>query len=147
MDFSSYATNEQAEDEGVWQPVGDSEFLVARYNNPNFQVEMQRLYTENKKELDAFNALTNPTVEQTRASKELTKKLHNRALQKTILLGWKNVQLNKVDLPYSEENAMKMLNMRAFMNMIVGLATKDEAYALELEDDDAKNSQLPLTGI
>ena len=56
------------------------------------------------------------------------------AMAETILLGWENLSYQGELLPYSKENAMKLLAIRSFRDDITRLSEQGSAYLLsELE--------------
>lgn len=127
--FSTYATDESKETEGVWQEIGDAKFLIARSGNPNYVKKLSKLFEQNQKSLERKDD----------AADKLSEKLMVDVLAGTILLGWENVQFKGEALPYSHENAVKLLGVKDFRKQVVQLSDDFGSYKLKLEADQEKN--------
>lgn len=142
MDFlAAYATNEDAEEQGVYIKNGDAEFLIARANNTRFARMLNVQYEGNKQILDARD-----TPEQQDISDALNRKITIEIMSKSILLGWRGaVSYGKDDdgkpvpLPYSVENAQKLLSHKDFMHWVNQQAGKMSNYLLAAKESDEKN--------
>jgi hypothetical protein len=120
MDIRKYRTDVKAELEGVWLPVGDAKFLIARHNNARYQAAWRRHMrphwdagTETFKQLPADEAI----------------RITCDTLAETILLGWEGVTEGGEPVPYSKEKALEYLMdpaMHDFRELIVE-ASQDQA--------------------
>lgn len=129
FDLNELKTDETAEAEGVWtdKVVPGASFLIARLNNPAFQEAFQeelRPYSDSGVEM--------PKAEKERVSNELTAKY--------VLLGWKGVKVGEEELPYSFENACRVL--REFPELrgrIIAFAGSFANYKAKSDEAVAKN--------
>lgn len=128
MDLKQFDFDPAKDLDGVWQSVGDSQFLVARDGNPNFESVRQRKVAEHR---DAL-------LKGDEAAAKLYEQILIESCAETILLGWKNVQFRGKDLPYSQEAALEMLKMYGFRNIIVRMAGDVDLYLREEEAADVK---------
>lgn len=124
MDIGKLRTDEDAEIHGVWRSLGDAEFKVARLGNNRYQQYLAKKLPE--------------------VSDEPTKRDHLviDAMARFILVDWKNVQLDGEELPYSYENALKVLEIKDFRTTIQMYSTQDEEYRTEtLKKKQSESSQ------
>ena len=122
--FDRYATDESAELNGVEVPMGDAILLIARVGNKNYSNKLTSLVKRHEVAL----AIEGP------AADALNEKLMVEAIADTILLGWKNFQYKKVELPYSKENARMILAHHDFRADVMKLANDMEAYKVKQEE-------------
>ena len=129
--FSDFAVDEALSQDGVWvKYTGDVEFLVARAGNKHYRKVAQNLYDKNRRMLDGKNdAATEKLIEIT-----------VEAMAKAILLNWRgDVQFQGEPLPYSLENARKILRMERLRDFIDGVAKDESAYAAVREEEEEAN--------
>ena len=133
--FANFATDEKAELEGRVVPyTADSSFVVARAGNKNYNRLLSNLWKRNKVALDAKGD----------AAEALSDRLLVEIIAKTILLGWTNIKFQGADLPYSVENAQKLLSIKDFRKYIVELSNDFEAFKQEEEAEEEKNYHLSI---
>jgi hypothetical protein len=134
--FDDYGFDDTLETQGVWKPLKDSAFLLARFGNERHQQLMVELRTQYKEELAA----------QTPEGKKLQRDLLIKTLVDSILLNWKNVSYGGQPLEYSKEAATKVLQHRQFREWVIGTSMDEDSYRAALLEDDVKNSELPSSG-
>ena len=129
--FADFATNTQAEEDGVWVPYGDGELLIARSPNNKFNQLVTTLYSKNRRQIEA----------KTEAAKEKAEELMVEAMAKTILLGWKG-EYTFQGAPlgeYSVEKAKKLLAIKDFRKMVDEIAADQGRYKAVQDEADAGN--------
>jgi len=116
-----YGIDLEAEVNGARLLLGEGlEFCVARWNNPEFTKVLGE-------ELDAYRGAT--------ITPELDRELMNRAIAKTIIKGWKGVELEGQALEYSWDNAFKILahpQLQDLRAQIVAFAQNVDNYRLRV---------------
>ena len=129
--FADFAVNEALSQDGVWVPYRDGvEFLIARAGNKNFRKVAQHLYKKNARILDrndeaAADKLTEIIIE---------------AMAKGILLNWKGSPVFGGEaLPYSMDNARKILGHERFKDWVEAQSKDEEQYAAVQEEEDGEN--------
>jgi hypothetical protein len=127
--YATYATDEDAEVNGVWQHLGDANLLIARANNPRYARMLTSLAEKHQLALDKGDD----------DSDALSNKLLIDVFAETILLGWENVSYNGESLPYTLENARKVLAHKDFRREVARLAESIDAYRVKVEEAQAKN--------
>lgn len=127
--FEQYATDETKEVEGTWVDDGDAELLIARAGNRRYTKKLLKLYDRHKKALDRKDD----------AADALSDNILIEVLSETILLGWKNITLKGEPLPYTPENAQKLLAIKDFRKRVMDLSDDFDAYKVKEEADQAKN--------
>jgi hypothetical protein len=125
-----YATNEDKETDGVWQDLGDGiEMLIARIGNPKYQKLFQRLSKPHRK-----------AIRRGSLKEDVAEKLMIECMAETVLLGWKNVEMDGKPLPYSKENAIKILTeFKDLKDYINDFANEMEAYMQEDAEEAEEN--------
>lgn len=125
--FKSYATDETAEVNGVWQKgSGNSEFLVARAGNRKYQRLVAKMIEDNQ------DVLESKTDEADIRSEEIMATIY----AETILLGWRgDVKAKGVDLPYTRENAIAMLKLKEFRKWVQKRSDDLDAYRAKIEGE------------
>lgn len=137
--FEQYATDETAENDGVWIPHGDSEFLIARSGNKQYSKQIAAEYKKNEKLL---------AVEGDAASK-LSDKIMIDLLATTVLKGWRTKQADESYLPvigykrkpleYSSENAKMVLAHKDFRKDVAAWSDDMTKFKAELLEEQVKN--------
>ena len=129
-----YGTNENKEIEGIWQDMGDGiRMRIARIGNPKYQKMFQRISKPHRK------AIRRGTLKE-----DVAEKLMIECTAETILLDWEGIELDGQSLPYSKENAIKILtDFKDLKEYVNDFANEMEAYmevdAEEIEEG-LKNS-------
>jgi hypothetical protein len=124
--FALFNTDEAAEVQGRWHKLADSEFLVARMNNDEYLKQLAALYEEHKDLIESGSE----------AGKKKDQEITLVLLARTILKGWKNVAYQGADLPYSEENAVKLLAVKDFRSYIQNISRDIENFRAKQEAKD-----------
>lgn len=133
MDLQKFASNQTKEKEGVWIDLDETTRVkIARMDNPAFKKAMQ-------KELGPYKqAVRSGTL-----SEQQSEKIMSKVLAETILVGWEGMTDGGKELPYTAENACRILatpHLKDFRTMIVGFS-EDAALFREAQLEDAeKNS-------
>lgn len=126
-----FGVDAKKEQEGVWRDDigGDIKIKIARIGNPNYQKR--------------FQALTKPhrrALRSNRLSDDIAEKLLIQCLAETIVLDWENVEEKGKKIPYSLENAIKLLtDYPELRSTINDIANELEGYQAEEEEDAVEN--------
>lgn len=134
--FAKFGFDDTLETKGVWCDLGDGSCLIARFGNEKHQQTMVELRTAYKKELEA----------DTPESQKLSRDLLIRTLVNTIVLDWKGMSYGGKELPYTPENATKVLQHREFREWVIGQALNADHYRATVLEEDLGNSELPSNG-
>jgi len=119
--FTSFATDAKIEVEGRWVPLSkDAKVLVARAGNQRFTDRMRKLMKQNSINFE----------DKSKENLDLIEKLVREASAETILLGWEGITYKGEPLPYSRENALKLLEVKDFRNKIQELADQTSGYLI-----------------
>jgi len=133
LDLSAEFTRDStAEVEGVWENIGgDAEILVAAWENPRYMQALRSIPRALRRRLEAG-----------RVSPEEDRALMCKIVAETILLGWKNIQFEGEDLPYSKENAEKvLLKLPRFYSLVIELAQEESRFLASEKEKTVKNSK------
>lgn len=135
MDLSTMETNLDKEVEGVWHRVdSETEVLVARYGNPNFEKALQKLLAS------LPNAPKGTRLNKTQ-DKEYEEGL-TKIIAETILLGWRGMKYNGDVVPYTVEKAVEFLlspKLKDFREYVLRLAMDAKYYREEEIKETAGN--------
>ena len=125
-----FGTNKNAEIEGIWQDIGDGvSLLIARIGNPQYQKEFQKIAKPHRR------ALRRGTL-----SDEVAEKLLIKAMAKNILLDWKGLEEDGEPIPYSYENAVRILTeYKDLRDYVSDMANEIDAFKLEDDEEAEKN--------
>jgi len=127
-----FGTDKDKEIEGVWfdsEFEGDTKCLIARVNNPNYMKVFNRLSKPHRR------ALRKQTI-----SEEISEVIMLKTMAETILLDWKNLKEGDVEVPYTKENAYRVLKeYRDFRDIVADLANDIEGFRIEMEEEAEKN--------
>lgn len=129
--FDDFATDAALETGGAMVPYkGDVKFLIAREQNDNFGTAITKVMTDNEVALQA----------DTPEAKALGDRLLLEVMADTILLGWEgSVVYQKQPLPYSRENAIKLLGHADFRAWVRRQSANREHYKARVLDEAVKN--------
>jgi hypothetical protein len=117
--FTEYATNEKAEIEGTIMEVGEAKLTIARIGNKKYSRKLSKLYERNRKLLERKDD----------SADALSDKIMIDVLSETILLGWEGIDdEDGKPMPYSKENAVKLLGLKDFRKVIMELAGDDAEF-------------------
>ena len=122
-----YGTDQTKETDGVWKDMGDGlRMRIARIGNPNYNKRFQALSKPHRRALQRGSL-----------SDDVAEKLLVQCLAETIVLDWEGVEEKGKVIPYSQENAIRILTeypeLRKYVNDI---ANEMEGYKAE-EDEEA----------
>lgn len=132
--FKRYATDEKKEIEGVRFSIGPDEedyLLIARMGNDRFTEAFSRLNDEYRERLDS----SDPKV-----VRQASDEVMCRTMAESILVGWgANMMYDGQPLPYSVENAGKVLSHRDLREDVFAFSRRADNYRLESQAKLAKN--------
>ena len=122
--FSAFATDAKAELEGAWFPLSKTaKVLVARTGNENYIATLRR-------KLEASGIDLAGTTKEDEAAAEA---VFIDVIATTLLLDWQGLDFKGQPLPYSTENARKLLAIKDFRKKIEGFAGTFEAFKVKAE--------------
>jgi len=99
MDLKSNKIDTKRASNGVWVDIDDeTSLLLARYRNPAHQAFIT-------KAMQPYLRLQRLG----RMDEDVAERIEAEGLAKHVLLGWKGMKDNGVEVPYSEETAIKLL--------------------------------------
>ena len=128
--FETFATDEYAEENGVWVPLdADSELLIARDGNDECEQMVEKLMLENSAKLSGDAA----------TAKAAQREIEIEITARTILKGWKGLQYQGETLEYSVENAKKLLQHKDFRRRVLFHARQRAAYVTKHEAEVTNN--------
>lgn len=128
--FEAYATDEEAEENGVWVPLGEgTELLIARDGNDECERLVERLMMENADKLAAGGD----------PAKKAQREIEIEVTASTILKGWKELKYKGEVIEYSAENSRKVLQHKDFRRRVLFHARQRDAYLQKYEAEVAKN--------
>ena len=135
--FAEFAVDEKSAKEGKWIPFkGDVEFLIARDGTDMHRRKLMEYWRNNPTTVEEEGDSEEAQAKQAAAIRKAA--IYGAA--RGILLGWKgNVVYNGKPLPFSVENAEKLLNMSDFMDWVSRQANLRANFAAKAEEADAKN--------
>lgn len=125
-----FGTNSSKEIEGAWIDLGEGASLkVARLGNKENRALIQKLTTPHRV------ALRNGKL-----GEDLVEKITIEAMAATILLDWKGIELDGKALPYSRDNAIKLLTeYKDFREQVSAFAADIALFQDEEEAAAVKN--------
>lgn len=130
MKISTFATDLDLEENGVWVDIGDGgQLLVARMGNPRYLEVVRRISRPHK------NRIRTKSI-----NEELSDDILIQAMAEAILLDWKGLEDDKgKPIKYSKEAAYELMKgMRDFRNLVVEIASEQAAFRRE-ENEAAGN--------
>lgn len=132
--FAKYKTDESKEREGVWVPLdGEGRIRIARTNNPLYREVMVRKVNRYKM---AAKSKVIPEDDWITIVNEL--------IAETILVDWEGITEKGQPLPYSVENAKRVLaELKDFREMVLSIADNMDNFKEELDEGTEKNSVRP----
>ena len=126
----AFATDTEAEIKGVPFEYGDSTFILARKFNPTHRKLFSKLWKANRRVVEGEGD----------AAEKRADEIMCEVMSKTILLGWKNVQVDGKDLPYSQQAAYDLLlEMRDFREVIDTASAELKRFKVHQDEEDEKN--------
>lgn len=146
MDFySRFATNTKHEEEGreFTNEFGPNvSFTIARANNKTYNRMIQALLTAHEHTIKAKG-----TQEERDAAEECSTRIMIEVMAKSILLGWSgDVVYDGEPLPYTPDNAVKLLQLPEFRKLVDKLSSDFQNYRLVTEDEAVKKLESSSNG-
>lgn len=130
MDITKeFGTDSVKEKDGVEVDIGGATLIVARTGSMAYNKLVDKLFKVNKRVLDLKNE----------AAEQLNEKLMAEVLAKTVLLGWSGIEENGAPLPYSLENAQRLLMIKDFRALVAEKASDFTLYKAAVEEELAGN--------
>ena len=130
MDITKeFGTDVAKEQDGIEVDIGGATIIVARAGSVAYNKLVNKLFTANKRVLDLKNEAANT----------LSDNLMAEVLAKTVLKGWKGIEEGGKDLPFSVENAQRLLRIRDFRALVMEKASDFTLYKAAVEEDVAGN--------
>ena len=125
-----FGTNKTDEIEGKWNDIGDGiQILVARIGNPEYQKEFQRISKPHKRALRRGSL-----------NDEVAERLLIKVMAKNILLDWKGLEEDGVVVPYSYDNAIRILTeYKDLRDYVSDIANEMESFKAEEDEEAEKN--------
>jgi hypothetical protein len=122
--------DKKAEVEGIWQNIGDGVSVkVARIGSTEYQKEFQRISKPHKR-----------AIRRGVLNDDVAEKLLIKVMAKTVLLDWKGLEEDGKEIPYSEENAVRILtDYRDLRDYVSDIANDMEAFKKEDDEEAEKN--------
>lgn len=122
-----FGVDKEAAEKGKWFPLAEEGMVkVARLNNTAFKAESVRLQKPH------MHVLRSSKLDNTELLDDITR----RATAKTILLDWKGITIDGVDIPYSVEKAYELLKeFPDFQEAISVLAVDRDNFSPEDIDE------------
>lgn len=122
--FATFATDEKAESEGQWFPLGKTaKVLVARAGNPAYTAALRKSLDKNAMALEGVG----PDQD------FLAETLMVDVISATVLLGWEDISFKGKTVEYSVEMAKTLLRVKDFRKKIVGFSDNFEAFRVKAE--------------
>lgn len=132
FDRSRKLRDREAESKGAWMTYDEStKFLIARRNNPQYKNFISMKFRENEKVITSKSNVSH--------ANELSERFMLEGLAKFIVKDWKGVLDNKVEIPYSWEVALEMLEEHDDLkDMIEEFADSRDNFIRQQDADDVQ---------
>lgn len=128
--LNAFAINIEKEELGIWENVGDMEFLIAKAGND----EWRKLHK--KLELAAFGNNRNKKKDPEKEVEIITK-----CLAYTSVLDWREVTLDGKEVKYSKEKCFEILSNKRFKLLteeLLEMALNQERFKEDMIVEDEK---------
>lgn len=135
MDIAKrFGTNPQLEQEGVWVDLGDgARVRIARRDTVRYRETL-------RKESAPYRQVARAGL----LSDETSNQILVKVLARTVLLDWEGITEDGQPVPYSYENAVRLLTTyRDFLEFVTTASGEAEAFKAESDRADLKNSSTP----
>lgn len=132
-----YATDHHKEVDGTWVTLGgEGRILLARIGNVNWQDALKKVPTNLRAQMESG-----------KLDSRVTEGIIAKLLANTVLLDWEGLAEGEVEVPYSKENALRLLTeLKDFRDMVFEYAGDIENFRHEKLEEDAKNSESGSSG-
>jgi hypothetical protein len=128
--FKEFATDLAKEEDGVEVDIGSGAVLkLARTGTKAYNKLVNKLFTANKRVLDLKNDAANT----------LSDNLMAEVMAKTVLKGWSGIEEDGKELPYSVENAQRLLRIKDFRALVLEKAGDMTNYKTAVEEEISGN--------
>ena len=128
MKISTFATDLDLEENGVWVDIGQgASLLIARQGNPRYNEHVRKTCKPHSRQI------RNQTI-----SEELSNELLIASLAETILLDWKGLEDDKgKPIKYSKKAAIELLTgLKDFRALVQEIAREQATFrAAEIEEE------------
>ena len=126
----AYATNPIAENEGVWVELGEgAKIKVARSGNAANRRKLAKLMERHRAVLRSRNL-----------PEDVLERIMIEVMAETILVGWDGIDEDGQPLPYTVENADRLLTTyRDFRDQVSAIANDINLFRAESEAEAVKN--------
>ena len=125
-----YAVDKNKEIEGVWQDFGSgAKMKIARIGNSEYQKVFQKISKPHRK-----------SIRRGTLADDVAEKLLVEAMAESILLDWEGVEDGGVALPYTKENAIRvLLEYKDLRDQVTEIANEMESFKAEEDAEAEKN--------
>jgi hypothetical protein len=132
--FKSYGTDPKKTTEGVWFDLGGkAKVKVARWGKSNSKF-LHALFDAGKEHPGVFERTDPEAI-------AVQDKILREVSAETVLLDWEGLDWKGEPLPYSRENAIKVLALPEFNEVISGFAASTQKYLMD--DEEVSVKKLP----
>jgi hypothetical protein len=141
MDLNSIRTDDAKVSEGVWVELDGETSVKLRYTDTH---EFQRKLQERLKPFLTGFRIKGGNVQ---INDDRRDKVVLALLADEVLVDWKGLKDNGVEVPYSREKALEYLQVKAFRDAVENEAARLDNFRKEQREEDAKNSEPVSAGI
>jgi hypothetical protein len=133
----NFSTDDEKEEEGVWEDFGDGAgLLVASSSSERFMKLYRKVPTGIREQMNNG-----------KLPDKIAREIMAGIFSKAILLGWKKLSDEGKEISYSEENAKQyLLKYKRFALFVWKLAEDDARYENEEIEEEVKNSKSSSSG-
>ena len=126
-----YATDKEAEQDGVDVELGDGGTItVRRTNNKQFRDLLEKLRKPYERQ-----------IQRGTANKDMIDGLTRKAVARTVLIGWKGIEIDGKAVKYSPEKAEELMKeFEDFQEDVLFAANSRETFRAEVMEENEKNS-------
>jgi hypothetical protein len=130
VDFNSWKTNPELENNGVWIPCGNGKVLIASTGSERYQKALA-------KGLEPHEV----TIALGELKEEVAKEIYIKVTAETIVLNWEGFTEDGVAVPYTVENARRLLaEVPRFREFVKAQSQRISNFQDKKEEVEAKNS-------
>lgn len=145
MDLGKIKVNPKAIEDGVWIRLDDkTKVLIARGGNPNYLVKLEELNSKYKTKMGR-----SPSRQLSAEDRKAGLLMVKEAMCGTILLGWEGMEENGKDIPYTPENALRVMTDPKyidFQELVGNLSQERENFRDEDVQEDMGKSETGSRG-
>lgn len=133
--LNAFALNVEAEETGIWIPVNDMKFLIAKAGNDSWKAENKKL----ERQTYGFNAR-----KKDKRDTEKDVQIMLRCLATTSVLDWTGVKLDGKEIKYSASKSLEILTDKRFRplaEMLLDFAMDEERFMEEEIKEDEETAK------